>query len=175
MKKITKILLSSLLSLLIGCSTNSDFSSYQKNKKITDQALSYIDKNSNSNSNYTYSQRTVQFVLTEGNNSKIIIDMVIDGNSKVYFSNERNKKTTEQKSLGAKIIENSYSKNDFYIIELEIKNHWNNEYLVAKITRDYTFKSNKDKSNLHYATKVFTLGRRGELVPQKINLPMIEQ
>ena len=171
MKKTTSILLLSLF--LHGCATNSDLYTYQQNKRISDKELSYINKNSNKN--YIYSQREVQFILTEGRDYKITIDMVIDGNSRVYLSNERNKKTGTHKLVGAKVTANNYSKDDFYIIDLEVKNHWNNEYLVAKVTRDYTFNSNKTKSNLHYATKVFTLGRHGELVPQKLNLPMIDQ
>ena len=98
---------------------------------------------------------------------------MIDGSTKVFYSRNRKNSDIQQKLIGAKITNNHYKANDFYTINLEIKNHWNNEYLVARLTRDYTFSNGQ--SGLHYAANTFTLGRRGDLVPQKLNLPLIAE
>lgn len=166
MKKLFGI---SLVLLLAGCASNPDIIKHEQTKKIKDKELSYLDKNSSKT--YQYSKRQVQFVLNEGGEEKIIIDLVIDGSTKVFYSRNRKNSDIQQKLIGAKITNNHYKTNDFYTINLEIKNHWNNEYLVARLTRDYTLSNGE--SSLHYAANTFTLGRRGELVPQKLNLPLI--
>lgn len=166
------LVVSSLFFLISGCSTiKTDIKKELKQKQESDKKLSFLDKQSSPL--FKYSKRPVQFILREGNEDKIVADLVIDTNTKVNYSRKRNKKEIEQKLVGAMITNNNYKKNDYFNLQLEIKNHWQNEYLTVKIERDYTLSNGK--SSKHYATYAFTLGRKGELVSKVMNIPKLKE
>lgn len=165
---IKKITLTLLVVGLIGCSNIEENKVSNLNNK-NQNSLEYLNKHSINN--FVYSKRPVQFILKEGNVEKMSINLIIDHNTKFEYINSRNKFNETSVLNNSNILNNNYTKKDFIKINLTIKNHWGNEYLVADITRDYT--NSKGKSNLHKVSNSYILGKRGELVPQTMNIPSV--